>query len=114
MAGYDRQGSSKGPRRFIEVGAPQLLSGKGLDVVQESIDRGPPFQDTGSASLAVGKQTAQFHLVSCRARLGNFSNLAVPVKGLQSNRRGVRGQLRGGEDFSVILKPRLQRMRGAR
>jgi arginase len=58
MAGDERQGSSRGPTRFVEAGAAKLLSGKGLDVTHESVGRGGPFYDTGSAALAVGKQLA--------------------------------------------------------
>jgi arginase len=95
MAGDDRQGSSKGPRRFIEAGAPQLLFGKGLDVVQESIDRGRPFHDTGSASLAVGKQLASVVRRCIGARrfpfvLGGGCDVSAGVlSGFEHSRCGV-------------------------
>jgi arginase len=68
LAGDERQGASKGPRRFIEAGAERLLSKTGLDVALELVDRGGPFRDTGSASLAVCKQLASVVERSVRAR----------------------------------------------
>jgi len=55
MMGDERCGSSRGPGRFLQAGADQLLSSKGLQVSLESVDRGTPFRDSGSSSLAVCK-----------------------------------------------------------
>lgn len=58
MMGDERQGSSKGPQRLVQAGAKKLVADKGVAVTVERVDRGEPFRDSGSASLAVGKRLA--------------------------------------------------------
>lgn len=58
VLGDDRPGASKGPERLVEAGADKLLSSAGILVQVERIQRGEPFRDSGSASLAVSKQLA--------------------------------------------------------
>jgi hypothetical protein len=40
MAGDDRHGSSRGPKRLLEVGASRVLAARGIRVTLETIDRG--------------------------------------------------------------------------
>ena len=58
MIGDEYQGGSKGPSRFVEAGAEELLAARGATVFVERIERGKPFRDSVSASLAVNKQLA--------------------------------------------------------
>ena len=44
MMGDERCGSSRGPGRFLQAGADQLLSSRGLHVSLESVERGTPFR----------------------------------------------------------------------
>jgi arginase len=55
MSGDDRQGGSKGSGRLIEAGAGELVAA----AVVERVERGAPFRDSASASLAVNKRVAR-------------------------------------------------------
>jgi arginase len=83
MAGDDRHGSSRGPKRLLEAGASRVLAARGIRVTLETIDRGEPFRDTAASAARVNKQLAdvvrkavyagQFPIVlagSCNASLG--------------------------------------------
>jgi arginase len=83
MAGDDRHGSSRGPKRLLEAGASRVLAARGIRVTLETIDRGEPFRDTASSAARVNKQLAavvrkavdagQFPIVlagSCNSSLG--------------------------------------------
>src|SRR5215203_5877665 len=56
--GYEGQGASGGPLRFLEVGADKVLAGQGHEVSVARIERGKAFLDSVSASLAINKQLA--------------------------------------------------------
>ena len=56
--GDERPGTSKGPERLVQAGAEKLVAAKGVAVTVERVDRGEPFRDSASASLAVGKRLA--------------------------------------------------------
>jgi arginase len=58
MAGDDRHGSSRGPKRLLEAGAGGVLAARGIGVTLETIDRGEPFRDTAASSARVNKQLA--------------------------------------------------------
>jgi arginase len=58
MAGDDRHPASEGPRRFVEAGADTVLAAKHIAVSTAVVERGGPFRDTASASMAVCKQLA--------------------------------------------------------
>ncbi len=58
-AGDDRAGSSRGPGRCLEAGAEQRLAAAGVRVRVEEVERGAPFRDSVSASLAVCGQLAR-------------------------------------------------------
>lgn len=58
MIGDERHGASRGPQRFIQAGADKLLAAKGIVVTVERVERGEPFRDSASASLAVCKALA--------------------------------------------------------
>ncbi len=83
MAGDDRHGSSRGPKRLLEAGASRVLAARGIRVTLETIDRGEPFRDTAASAARVNKQLAavvrkavdagQFPIVlagSCNSSLG--------------------------------------------
>lgn len=57
-AGDERHGASRGPQRLLEAGAAGLVAGRGIGVTTERVERGTPFGDTASASLAVNKALA--------------------------------------------------------
>lgn len=59
MIGDERHGASKGPQRFVQAGADRLLAAAGVAATVERVERGEPFRDSASASLAVNKQLAQ-------------------------------------------------------
>lgn len=56
MIGDEHQGGSKGPQRYVQAGADKLLAARGVAVTMERVERGKPFRDSPSASLAVNKQ----------------------------------------------------------
>lgn len=58
MAGDERHPASKGPQRFMEAGADRRLAAKGIAAGAVRVDRGTPFRDSASASLAVCKRLA--------------------------------------------------------
>jgi arginase len=58
MIGYEGHGGGRGPLRFVEAGADKLLAEQGHAVTVERVERGKPFLDSVSASLAVNKQLA--------------------------------------------------------
>jgi arginase len=58
-AGDDRHGSSRGPASFVEAGAVELLTGEGIGVTVEEIERGGPFRDTASSAAQVNKRLAE-------------------------------------------------------
>jgi arginase len=58
MIGDEHQGGSKGPQRYVQAGAEKLLAARGVAVTVERIERGKPFRDSSSASLAVNKDLA--------------------------------------------------------
>jgi arginase len=53
VVGDERHGASKGPRRLIDAGAADIFLRQGSPPTVEQIERGEPFGDTASASLAV-------------------------------------------------------------
>lgn len=55
MIGDDRHGASKGPQRYVQA-AEGRLRAKGVAVTVERLERGKPFRDSTSASIAVNKQ----------------------------------------------------------
>ncbi|HYN19714.1 MAG TPA: arginase family protein [Thermoanaerobaculia bacterium] len=55
MIGDNRHGASKGPQRYVQA-AEKRLAVKGVAVTVERIERGKPFRDSPSASMAVNKQ----------------------------------------------------------
>ena len=58
MAGDERAGSAGGPARCIEAGAEELFRAAGHTVRVVAVQRGAPFRDSASSSLAVCKQVA--------------------------------------------------------
>ncbi len=58
MIGDEHHAASKGAERLAQAGAEKLQRGRGLTVTVERVDRGTPFRDSASASLAVNKQLA--------------------------------------------------------
>jgi arginase len=58
MVGDERHGASKGPQRLTQAGAGKYLAARGIAVTVERVERGQPFGDSASASLAVCKQLA--------------------------------------------------------
>ncbi len=57
--GNEYDGGSKGPQRYVQAGAQQILEARGLAVTMKRVERGMPFRDTASASSAVNKELAQ-------------------------------------------------------
>jgi arginase family enzyme len=57
MIGDEHHGASKGPRRYVRA-AEKLLAAREVVVTVERTERGGPFRDSPSASLAVNKQLA--------------------------------------------------------
>ena len=70
MIGDERQGGSRGPQRFVERGARTVLAAKTNGVRVERVERGEPFRDSTSASMAVNKQLA--HMVRQAVAAGRF------------------------------------------
>lgn len=58
MIGDEHHAASKGAGRLAPAGAEKLQRGSGLTATVERVDRGTPFRDSASASLAVNKQLA--------------------------------------------------------
>lgn len=58
MAGDDRHGSSRGPKRLLEAGASGVLAARGVGVTLKTIDRGEPFRDTAASAARLNKQLA--------------------------------------------------------
>jgi arginase len=58
VVGDDRHAASAGPDRYLEAGAEEIIARLGMDVIVERIDRGEPFNDSVSASRAVGESLA--------------------------------------------------------
>lgn len=58
MAGDDRSGAARGPARCVQAGAAERLARADVGVRVVAVDRGVPFRDTVSASLAMCKQLA--------------------------------------------------------
>ncbi|MBI3287453.1 MAG: arginase family protein, partial [Chloroflexi bacterium] len=58
MIGDDRHGASQGPQCYMQAGVEKLLVARGAAVAVERIERGEPFRDSATASLAVNKQLA--------------------------------------------------------
>ncbi len=58
--GNEHDGGSKGPQRYVQAGAQQLLEARGLTVIMKRVERGTPFRDTTTASSAVNTRLAQF------------------------------------------------------
>lgn len=56
MVGDEHHGASKGPQRYVQAGVERLLAARGVAVTVERIERGKPFRDSATASLAVNKQ----------------------------------------------------------
>jgi arginase len=57
-AGDERAPSSEGPQRLLNAGAVDRLAAHDVGVTVETIDRGGPYFDTGTASLGVNRQLA--------------------------------------------------------
>jgi arginase len=57
MLGDERHGASMGVQRYAEAGV-DLLVARGAGVAVERIERGVPFRDSASASLAINKRLA--------------------------------------------------------
>lgn len=55
MIGDDRHSASQGPQRYLQAGAGELFTVKGIATSVELVERGAPFRDSTSASLAVNK-----------------------------------------------------------
>jgi arginase len=56
MIGDEHHGGSRGPRRFVQAGAEKLLAARGVAVTVERVERGEPFRDHPTASLAVNRR----------------------------------------------------------
>lgn len=57
-AGDEHAGASRGPARLREAGAEDVLTGHGLRVSVETIERGEPFRDTAASAARVNAQLA--------------------------------------------------------
>jgi arginase len=55
MIGDDRHGASQGPQRMLQAGAGELFTARNIAASVERVERGAPFRDSTSASLAVNK-----------------------------------------------------------
>lgn len=58
MLGDERHGASQGPESFLHGGAERVLAAAGVSGPLTRIERGAPFRDSASASLAVNRQLA--------------------------------------------------------
>lgn len=56
MIGDERHGASTGPERFVQGGGEALLAARGVAVTVKRIERGEPFRDSASASLAINRE----------------------------------------------------------
>src|SRR5207253_559278 len=58
MIGDAHHGGSKGPRRYVQAGAAELLAARGVAVTVESVEveRSEPLREPSAASLAVNRQ----------------------------------------------------------
>jgi len=59
MLGDEHHGGGKGPQRLVQAGAERLLAARGLAVTVERVEageRGEPFRDHPTASLAVNRR----------------------------------------------------------
>jgi arginase len=70
MVGSEHHSASDTPRRFVEAGAQELLSGQGQDVSLKQIERGGSFRDSTQAAALVNKHLAQ--AVGSSIRDGRF------------------------------------------
>jgi arginase len=57
--GDERHAASEGPKRLVAAGAARALAARGVAATVERVDRGAPFADSASASLAVNRQLAR-------------------------------------------------------
>ena len=57
--GDERHPASEGPKRLVDAGAARALAARGVGAAVERVDRGSPFADSTSASLAVNKELAR-------------------------------------------------------
>jgi len=56
--GDEHHGASKGPARYVQAGAERLLAARGATVAVKRVERGAPFRDSASSSLADCEQVA--------------------------------------------------------
>ena len=59
VIGDERHPASDGPRRLVEAGAERAVARGGVAATVERVERGGPFADSASASLAVNKALAR-------------------------------------------------------
>lgn len=59
VIGDERHPASDGPRRLVEAGAERAVARRGVAATVERVERGGPFADSASASLAVNKALAR-------------------------------------------------------
>jgi arginase len=57
--GDEHQGASKGADRYVQAGVERVLAAKGATVTLKRVERGVPFRDSASSSLADCRQLAQ-------------------------------------------------------
>jgi arginase len=57
--GDERQGGSWGPQCYVQARVERLLAARAAAVTVQCIERGKPFRDSASASLAVNKELAR-------------------------------------------------------
>jgi arginase len=57
--GDERHPASRGADRLVEAGAGGVLAARGLAPAVERVERGTPFADSATASLAVNKEVAR-------------------------------------------------------
>ena len=57
--GDERHPASLGAERLVEAGAERALAARGLAATVARVERGAPFADSASASLAVNKEVAR-------------------------------------------------------
>ncbi|HEV3407535.1 MAG TPA: arginase family protein [Gaiellaceae bacterium] len=57
--GDERHPASRGAERLVEAGAERALAARGLAMTVARVERGAPFADSASASLAVNKGVAR-------------------------------------------------------
>jgi arginase len=59
MIGDERHPAGRGADRLVEAGADRVLAQRGLAPTVYRVERGAPFADSASASLAVNKEVAR-------------------------------------------------------